>query len=105
MSVSVCPMDTIHAPIEKVWPLLSEPANFDLWWDAETRSIVPEGRAHAGQRIHAKNSGLNINVIVRSSDESKHQIHLTTMLPFGITVNNHITCTPLENGICQVSFG
>ena len=105
MSVSVCPIAIINAPIERVWTFLSEPANYALWWDAQTRSIVPEGRAQSGQKIHAKSSGLDVNVIVNSIDESKRQIHLTTMLPFGITVYNHITCTPLENETCQASFG
>jgi hypothetical protein len=105
MSVSVCPIAIINAPIGKVWTFLSEPANYALWWDAQTRSIVPEGHAQSGQRIHAKTRGLDVNVIVISIDESKRQIHLTTMLPFGITVDNHITCTALENGACQVSFG
>jgi hypothetical protein len=98
-------MEIINAPIEKVWTFLSEPANYGLWWDAHTRSIVPEGRAQSGQKIHAKASGLDINVIVNSVDDSKHQIHLTTMLPFGITVHNHISCTRVENGTCQVTFG
>ncbi len=105
MGVSLCPTDIINAPIEKVWSFLSEPANYALWWGVRTRSIVPEGRAQAGQKIHAKNGGLAVNVIVNSVDESKHQIHLTTTLPFGITVCSHITCTPLKNGTCQVSFG
>lgn len=105
MSVSACPMDIINAPMEEVWTFLAEPANYALWWDAQTRSIVPEGRAHAGQTIRAGTSGLNLTVIVNSIDESKRQIHLTTVLPFGITVSSHITCTPLENGACQVSFG
>jgi hypothetical protein len=105
MSVNVCPIEIINAPIQRVWPFLSEPANYALWWDAQTRSIVPEGRAQSGPRIHAKTGGLEVNVIVNSLDQSKHQIHLTTMLPFGITVYNHIACTPLANGTCQVSFG
>jgi hypothetical protein len=105
MSVNVCPMDIINAPVQEVWPFLSEPANYALWWDAQTRSIVPEGHAQPGQRIHARAGGLGINVILNSIDESKRQLHLTTMLPFGITVYNHITCTPLANGACQVSFG
>jgi hypothetical protein len=105
MGVNVCPLAIIDASIEKVWPFLSEPVNYDLWWDAQTCSNVPEGRAQAGQKIHAKNSGLDINVVVNGIDESKHQLHLTTMFPFGITVSNHITCTPVGNGTCQVSFG
>ena len=105
MSVSVCPMDIINAPIEKVWTFLSEPANYALWWELQTRSIVPGGRAQSGQTIRAKSGGLNVSVMVNRIDESKHQIHLTTMFPFGITVYSRITCTPLENGACQVSFG
>src|SRR5450432_2665164 len=93
MSVSVCPIDIINAPIENVWSFLSEPANYALWWDAKTLSIVPEGPAQSGQKIRAQTSGLDVNVIVNGCDEFKHQIHLATMLPFGITVDNHITCT------------
>jgi uncharacterized protein YndB with AHSA1/START domain len=104
MSISVCPAAIINASIEKVWTLLSEPANYALWWDAQTCSIVPEGRAQAGQKIHGKSSGMDINVTVSSVDESKHQLHLTTKMPFGITVDNHMICTPLEDGTCQVSF-
>jgi uncharacterized protein YndB with AHSA1/START domain len=105
MSLSVCPLAVVNASIEKVWTLLAQPTNYASWWDAQTCSIVPEGPAHAGQRIHAKTSGLNVNVIVNSIEETKRQIHLTTTIPFGITVYNHITCTPLPNGSCQVSFG
>jgi hypothetical protein len=58
MSVSVCPIAIINAPIERVWTFLSEPANYALWRDAQTRSIVPDGRAQSGQKIHAESSGL-----------------------------------------------
>jgi uncharacterized protein YndB with AHSA1/START domain len=105
MSVTVCPLAVIHAPAERVWTLLAEPANYDSWWEARTRSIVPEGRAQAGQRIQAKAGGLNLDVVVNRIDEAKRQIHVTTRFPFGITVSSHVTCTPLEEGVCQVSFG
>jgi uncharacterized protein YndB with AHSA1/START domain len=105
MSVSVCPMAHIDAPAETVWTLLAEPANYDVWWEARTRSIVPEGRAQAGQKVHAKAGGLNVRLVVNRIDEAKRQIDLTTRFPFGLTVSSHITCTPLEEGACQVSFG
>jgi hypothetical protein len=47
----------------------------------------------------------NVNILVEGLDKSRHQIHLKTMLPLGITVFNHITCTPLKNAATQVSFG
>ena len=105
MSVNVCPMAVVNAPIERVWELLAEPANYDLWWDAKTQSILPEGRAQAGQRVHAKAGGFNILLTVDGMDESKHQIHFTSKYPFGITGFNHLTCIALTNATTQVSFG
>ena len=109
MSVSVCPLATIDAPVERVWNFVSEPANYDLWWDAQTRSIVPEGHASPGQKIYAQTTGLGkhwpVTVTFREVDESKHQIHFTTALPWGITVHNHITCLPVDPAHCRVSFG
>jgi uncharacterized protein YndB with AHSA1/START domain len=105
MSVNVCPIAVINAPLERVWKFLSEPANYDLWWDAKTQSILPEGHAQAGQRVHAKASGFNIFLMVDAVDESKHKIDFTTKFPFGITGFNHLTCIALTNSTTQVSFG
>ena len=109
MSLSTCPIATVHAPIERAWHLLSDPARYDLWWDAQTRSIVPEGPAKVGQKIYAQTKGLgkqwDVKIVVEMVDQAKHQIHLKTMLPLGITGYNHITCTPLDNTSCRVSFG
>jgi len=109
MSVNVCPVAIVNASLDRVWEFLSEPKNFALWWDAQTRSIVPQGHAHAGQKIHAKTIGVgkswDVTVTVNDVDEAKHQIHLTTSLPFGITVYNHINCMALEDGNTHVSFG
>jgi ligand-binding SRPBCC domain-containing protein len=105
MSVSVCPIAVVNASPERVWEFLSKPSNYALWWDAQTQAIIPEGRAHAGQKIYAKTNGLNVLVIVNGIDESKRHIDLTTQLPFGITVFNHITCVALPDSTTQVSFG
>jgi Polyketide cyclase / dehydrase and lipid transport len=109
MTVSTCPIATVNAPIERVWPLLSEPSNFDLWWDAHTLSIVPEGHAQPGQTIHARTRGFGkwwvVSALVEAVDDAAHELDLTTSLPLGITVKNHITCTALEGGNTRVSFG
>ena len=47
----------------------------------------------------------NVNIEVLGLDEKRHQIHLKTTLPLGITVFNHITCTPINHSATQVSFG
>ena len=109
MSVSICPIAIVNTPTERVWKFLSEPGNYALWWDAETYSIVPEDHARLGQQIHAQATELsrqwNVNITVEMVDEARHQIDLNTRLPFGITVHNHITCIPIDNTSCRVSFG
>lgn len=108
MAFSTCPIATIDAPAERVWSLVAEPSSYALWWGARTCSIEPEGPAVPGQRVHAQSAALgrqwNITVVVASVDETRYQIRLTTMLPLGITVHNHITCAPLD-GKCHVTFG
>jgi hypothetical protein len=109
MTVNVCPIASINAPVEQVWLFLSEPANYALWWDAKTRSILPVGHAQAGQKIYAQTKALgkrwDVNILVNWVDDSKRQIELTTALPFGITVHNHISCTSVDNANSRVSFG
>jgi|SRR4030095_9163456 hypothetical protein len=109
MSISVCPIDIFHAPVAKVWSFLSQPSNYALWWDAETRLITPQGPAQPGQKIFARTEALgrrwDVHVLVENVDAPKRRIDLKTRLPFGITVNNHITCTPLDDANTRVAFG
>ena len=109
MSVSTCPVATIHAPAERVWHLLSQPDNYALWWDAQTLSITPEGPARPGQQVRAQAAALGrwlpIGIRVERVDEYRRQIRLKAGFPFGITVHSHISCVPLNEANCQVSFG
>jgi hypothetical protein len=109
LSFSTCPIATVDAPVERVWSLLADPANYARWWDAETRSLTPEGPARPGQKIEAQTTGLGrlwaVRIEVGQVDEARHQIELTTMLPLGITVRSHISCTPLDGATCRVTFG
>src|SRR5215471_3843832 len=108
-SLSSCPIATVHAPVEQVWRLLADPSRYDLWWNVRTVSIVPEGPAQPGQHILACAAPLSrkgaIHLTVQSVEPEKHQLDLLTQLPFGITVYNHITCTPLDQQQTRVSFG
>ena len=109
MAVKICPIATVNAPIEQVWGLLSEPGSYALWWDAQTRAILPPGPAHAGQAIRARSRALgrwwDVAITVNAVDAAKHMLDLTTRLPFGITVYNHLTCLALEGGTTRLSFG
>jgi ligand-binding SRPBCC domain-containing protein len=100
MSLSLCPIATVNAPLEKVWSLLSEPASYALSWDAETRAIAPAGPAQAGQRMNARSRALgkwwDVEIAVDGAEAPNHQLDLTTQLPFGITVQNHISVNALD---------
>jgi len=99
----------VQAPAEHVWNLLSEPTNYDQWWDAQTHAITPAGSAQPGQRIEAQTTALGrqwkVNITVEHTDHARRMIDLTTRLPFGITVHSHIMCFPLDATTCRVSFG
>jgi len=109
MSFSTCPITTVDAPVEQVWRLLADPARYALWWDAQTRSIVPAGPAQPGQQISAQTIGLgkrwDVNITIQAVTPDRHQLDLVTRLPFGITVLNHIICAPLDGQHTRVSFG
>ncbi len=109
MSINVCPIAIIQAPISRVWQLLDEPSSYAQWWDAETLAIVPAGPAQPGQNIYARSRALGrwwkVHIAVERVEAAAQQIDLTTHLPLGISVYNHITCVPLDNEQCRVSFG
>ena len=101
----------MEAPVEQVWKLLADPYKYGLWWEAGTWSfaIEPPGPAKPGQRISVRTRALGkdweVQITVASIDPDKRALELTTRLPFGITVHNHIVCGALDNKRCQVTFG
>lgn len=109
MAVSVCPIAIVNAPVETVWRLLDDPSVYALWWDAQTLSIEPQGPARVGQKIHAQSKALgkpwDVNLDVNQVDAEKRQLDLTTRLPFGITVFNHISVVPIDEHSSRISFG
>jgi hypothetical protein len=109
MSLRACPIAPVRAPLQRVWSFLSQPVNYALWWEANTRSIEPKGSAQSGQQIHATSKAFgfswNVDVLVESVDQERHTLDLMTSLPLGIIVFNHISCKELDPWSCQVSFG
>lgn len=109
MSFSTCPIAVVDAPVDQVWRLLANPAGYALWWDAQTRSIIPEGPAQPGQQIFAKTvefgRSWDVHITIQAVTPEAHQLDLLTRLPVGITVFNHIACTALDDQRTRVSFG
>jgi hypothetical protein len=109
MTVSVCPIAIIAAPLERVWALLANPSNYDVWWDAQTDAIVPDGPAQPGQIVYAHTYGLGrrwkITTVVELVDAARHRIQLTTTLPLGIVAHNQLACTAVDGASTRVQFG
>ena len=109
MPVSVCPIAVVKTPAERVWTLLSTPASYAQWWDAETLAITPAGPAQPGQTMTAQTQALGrpwpVRITVNAVDATRRAIDLTTRLPFGITVYNHITVAAIDSRASRVSFG
>jgi hypothetical protein len=107
--MNVCPIATVNAPAERIWRLLAEPASYALWWDAETLAIEPPGPAQPGQRIQAETRflgrGWPVTIRVEAVDSGRRHLELTTWLPFGITVSNHIVCAEVDPARASVTFG
>ena len=109
MSISTCPIATVQAPLDRVWAILSAPADYGAWWDARTERVAPPGPLAVGQTVYATAGalGLRLRVTTRveAIDLARHTLHLRTTFPLGISVANHITCQALDAGRCRISFG
>jgi len=107
VAFSMCPIAVVRAPAEHVWDMLCQPANYAQWWDVKTRAITPAGSAQLGQRIEAQTTALGRRwneITVGHIDYRQRISDLTTRLPFGITVHNHIASVPFDATGCRVSF-
>jgi hypothetical protein len=108
MSLRVCPIANVHAPVSRVWAFLARPECYALWWDARTQSIRPPGESQPGQRIHAHSRKFGIlwtvDVLVEDVDAVRHVLDVMASLPLGIFLFNHISLLPLGASSCQVSF-
>jgi uncharacterized protein YndB with AHSA1/START domain len=108
MPISVCPAAVVAAPIESVWELLSDPALYDVWWDARTERIVPEGKAAPGQTVHARLSAFGgifkgtLTLRVERVDPEQQQVRIRATLPFGLVDDATITCTAIDAASCRV---
>jgi len=103
-----CPTAVINAPVDVVWALLMEPAAWGGVFNVRVGSIDPPGRAIVGQKICGETGlrilHLKLTFRMIEIDPYQHRLCLDVHLPFGITVHEDLSCTPLDVGHCRVAY-
>ncbi len=109
MGLTVCPAATVEAPVEVVWEILTRPAHYPEWADAQIQRIEPEGPAVVGQTIHftSKEFGIKWPIVfkVEKVNAEKHQLGLYTVLPLGLRERPHISCTAIDATTSRLQYG
>jgi hypothetical protein len=109
MGVSVCPADTVEAPVEVVWEIMTQPAYYSTWADARLEHIEPNAPAVEGQVIHFTSRALGRTwpfvFTVQKVNAEKHQLDLSAIFPLGIRMQPHISCTPLSATTSLLRYG
>ena len=109
MTLNVCPADTVHVPVERVWELLMNPVEYGRFWDFTVECVKPEGLAVVGQTFvgwsRAMGRRWRIDGAIQEVDVERHQILFRTSLPFGVIGYNQIMCMPTGADSCMVRFG
>jgi hypothetical protein len=108
MPYASCLITMINAPVDVVWALLVEPAAWGGVFDVRVGSIDPPGPAIVGQKISGE-TGLRVlhlkptfRMIEINLDH--HRLRLDVNLPFGLTVHEDLSCTPLDADRCRVKY-
>jgi len=108
MSLYVCPADTVDAPVETVWSLLSDPASYGNWADAHIDDVAPPGPAQAGQVVQMTARALAIPLRVRfdieRADPVAHDLAFRATFPLGIRLQEQISVRPVGEG-SRVQYG
>jgi hypothetical protein len=109
MSLSVCPMATVAAPVETVWSLLDNPMKFNEWADGKVEWVRPEGPMTPGQKFCVKSDALGkswrVVFTVENVNSDKHILQTNVEFPFGMKLHERVACTPIDAVSCRVQYG
>jgi len=105
MSIVTCPTDVVAVPVERVWELLTRPAELARWSDAKLLE-GPTRPLEAGDVVVL---GAGFAHLFRVSIEVKaiepfRQLTVDVQLPLGVVNHEVIVVTPLGMEQCRVTF-
>ena len=103
-----CPTAIVEAPIEVVWDLLLNTADWGKFYDVKVLSVDPPGQAKSGQRLIG-NPGprflpLRLVFDFTEVDTMSHRLRLDGRLPLGIRVREDLRVLPISARRCRVNY-
>jgi len=105
MSIVTCPTDVVAAPPERVWELLTRPAQLARWSRAKLRQ-GPSRPLEAGD-IVVLGAGFahwfRVTIEVKAVEPFR-QLTADVQLPLGVVNHEVVVVTPLGMGQCRVTF-
>ena len=108
MTVTSCPSETVEAPLDIVWGLLTDPAEWSTFYDLRVIRIEPPGPASPGQRVFGESGPrwLHLGVVVtyKTIDASQCDLELDVQMPLGLAVREKLNCAPVSGQSCRVNY-
>jgi len=109
MSLSVCPIAVVAAPVEMVWENLVHWERYAEWADVQVEHLEPEGPITVGQTISFTGKALGrtwrFRFKVDEVNPERYQLGLHVFFPFGLQEKPHIACFPIDATTCRVQYG
>jgi hypothetical protein len=110
MTLNVCPADTVQAPVEKVWELLMQPADYGQFWEWQVERVEPAGPATVGQKIFGWTPKVlgwrwRIDGEIQEVDTQRHEILFRVSLMWGLLSSNRIMCARIDDHHCTLRYG
>lgn len=103
MSISTCPTDVIAASPDRIWRLLTQPAELAAWsgsklLEGPERTLMEDDRV-----VLSAGFGLRVTLLIRSI-EPPRQLRTDVYLPFGVVNREVIQISPIDVGRCRVTL-
>jgi uncharacterized protein YndB with AHSA1/START domain len=101
-SFETCPTDILHASPERVWELLTNPAQFG-WLGVKVVEAPARNLAVGDRLVFGPAPGLRLSWDVLSV-EPPHILEIDVKVPFGIRNHEIIVVSPVASDSCRVTF-